>query len=266
MRKLFVSLLLFCFFVSSASARSIIRLATTTSTDNSGLLKVLLPPFEKKYDARVDVIAVGTGKALRLAENGDVDAVLVHDPEAEEIFIDNGFGVNRRHVMDNDFVILGPSHDPAKISGSPDIKSVFKKIYDRKSFFVSRGDFSGTHIKEKAMWQKANIKPKGKWHISAGQGMGETLQISNEKQAYVLADRGTYLAYRNKIDLKLLFEGDKFLYNPYTAIAVNPAKHKHANYVGAMLLIGWLTSVDGQKIIGDFMVRGEQLFKPMAVK
>lgn len=261
-----VALLLFCCLFSPAPALNIIKIATTTSTDNSGLLKILLPPFEKKYNMRVDVIAVGTGKALKLGENGDVDVVLAHDPEAEELFIDNGFGVNRRHVMYNDFVILGPGHDPAKVSGSPDIKTVFTKIYDRRSFFVSRGDFSGTHIKEKAIWQKADIKPKGKWYISAGQGMGETLQIANEKQGYVLADRGTYLTYKNKIDLKLLFEGDKFLYNPYTAIAVNPAKHRHVNYVGAMLLIGWLTSVDGQRIISDFRVRGEQLFKPMAVK
>lgn len=263
MTKLLVSILLICSLITPTLALNIIKLATTTSTDNSGLLKVILPPFEKKYNARVDVIAVGTGKAIKLGTNGDVDVILVHAREAEDIFVNDGFGVNRRDVMYNDFIILGPKTDPAKIKDSKSAATALKKIANKKSIFVARGDDSGTHKKEKSLWALAKIKPQGSWYNAVGQGMGATLQIADEKQGYVLADRGTYLAYLNKIDLEIIYEGDKTLYNPYGIIAINPSIYPSSNYMGAMMLIGWLTSVDGQKIISNYKVNGEQLFKPI---
>jgi tungstate transport system substrate-binding protein len=266
MKKFLALLLLLSIISGQAFAKNIIKLATTTSTDNSGLLKVLLLPFEKKYDARVDVIAVGTGKAIKLGKNGDVDIILVHARSAEDKFVKDGLGVNRREVMFNDFIILGPASDPAELKESKNVLDALKKIYRKRAIFVSRGDDSGTHKKEKSLWKRAKINPKGKWYNSVGQGMGSTLQIADEKQGYVLADRGTYLAYRDKIDLEIVYAGDKALNNPYGMIAVNPAVHSGSNYMGAMMLIGWLTSVDGQKIINNFKKNGEILFKPLAVK
>jgi len=192
-----------------------LKLATTTSTENSGLLEVLLPPFEEKFDVKVDVIAVGTGQAIKLGENGDVDILFVHAREAEDKFIQDGHGVNRRDVMFNDFIILGPSNDPAEIGSESSVILVFKRISDRKAYFVSRGDDSGTHKKEKDLWQNAKISPEGEWYMEIGQGMGTTLQVADERQAYVLCDRGTFLAYKHKIDLIVLFEGDPLLFNPY---------------------------------------------------
>jgi len=266
MKRFLCLILISCVFISPVLSKNIIKLATTTSTDNSGLLKILLPPFEKKYNARVDVIAVGTGKAIKLGENGDVDAILVHARKAEDKFVDDGYGANRREVMFNDFVILGPKNDPAKAKGSEDIVAVFKNIARQTAPFVSRGDDSGTHKKEVIIWKKSKIEPKGKWYNAIGQGMGAALQIANEKQAYVLADRGTYLAYKNKLDLIVIYQWDKFLHNPYSVIAVNPARHKHVNYTGAMLLTGWLTSVKGQEIIKKYQVNGKRLFNPLAIK
>ncbi|MBU1026582.1 MAG: substrate-binding domain-containing protein, partial [Candidatus Margulisbacteria bacterium] len=235
-------------------------------TDNSGLLKVLLPPFEKKYDARVDVIAVGTGKAIKLGANGDVDIILVHARAAEDKFVNDGFGVNRRDVMFNDFIILGPKSDPAKVKSAKTVADALKKIARSKNVFVSRGDDSGTHKKEKLLWKSAKIEPKGSWYNAVGQGMGATLQIADEKQGYTMADRGTYLAYMKKIDFEIVYQGEESLYNPYGVIAVNPAVHAKSNYMGAMKLIAWLTSLDGQKIIKDFKINGKQLFIPLAVK
>ncbi|MFH1347532.1 MAG: substrate-binding domain-containing protein [Candidatus Margulisiibacteriota bacterium] len=266
MKRFFLLFLSLCLFITPVLAKNIIKLATTTSTDNSGLLKVLLPPFEKKYNTRVDVIAVGTGKAIKLGENGDVDVILVHARAAEDKFVADGFGVNRRDVMYNDFIILGPKDDPVEVKGSKDAAEALAKIAKAGAVFVSRGDDSGTHKKEKQLWQLAKIEPKGSWYNAAGQGMGACLQIADEKQGYVLADRGTSLAYMNKIDLEIIHQGDKDLFNPYGIIAVNPAMHQTSNYMGAMMLIGWLTSVDGQKIIKDFQVNGKQLFYPVAVK
>lgn len=252
--------------ISSVYANPIrLKLATTTSTENSGLLGVLLPPFEEKFGIKVDVIAVGTGKALTLGENGDVDAVLVHARVAEDKFIEEGYGVNRRDVMFNDFIILGPSNDPAKIKGEGNITLALKRISDRKAYFVSRGDDSGTHKKEKRLWQNANISPEGKWYMEIGQGMGAALQVAYEKQAYVLSDRGTFLAFRNKIDLIILSEGDVLLFNPYSIMAVNPARYSQVKYIEAMQLIAWVTSVEGQKIIGEYKKEGEILFHPMAI-
>lgn len=243
-----------------------LKMATTTSTENSGLLGKLLPPFEEKYNIKVDVIAVGTGAAIKLGENGDVDILFVHAREAEDKFIQDEYGVNRRDVMYNDFIVLGPSNDPAKIKEEKSIVSALTKIANQNAFFISRGDDSGTDKKEKSVWQMANIKPDGAWYMEAGQGMGATLQIANEKQAYVLCDRGTFIAYKNKIGLVILYEGDALLFNPYGVIAVNPDRYSHVKYMEAMQLIAWVTSIEGQNIIREYKIEGEILFHPVAIK
>lgn len=251
-----------------AANSSIIRLATTTSTENSGLLAYLLPKFEKICACKVRVVAVGTGKALKLGEDGNADVVLVHARAEEDAFVAAGHGVDRRDVMYNDFIIIGPINDPAKIKGEKDVINAMKKIAESKSRFVSRGDESGTHVKEKLFWKAASIKPeeinKPHWYFSAGQGMGEVLAMSGEMRAYTMSDRGTYITYRDKIDLPILVEGDERLYNPYGIIAVNPKKYPDANYKGAMALINWITSKEGQQQIASFKVDGEQLFIPSA--
>jgi tungstate transport system substrate-binding protein len=250
-----------CLLVYPVLAGERIRMATTTSTENSGLLYYLLPPFEKNFNVKVDVIAAGTGKALKLGENGDVDVVLVHAREAEDSFVNNGFGVNRRDVMYNDFVIIGPRNDPARIRGN-DALAALRKIAGQKWLFVSRGDESGTHKREKKLWELAGINPRGQWHLETGQGMGATLQIADEKKAYCLVDRGTYIAYEQKIELVVLCEGDERLFNPYGIIAVNPKRYPHVNYVQAMALIDWITSPAGQKLIAEFKKNDKALFHP----
>jgi len=261
------SILLLTFSILSiAFGQERIKMATTTSTENSGLLDVLLPSFEQKFDVKVDVIAMGTGKALKFGENGDVDIVFVHARAAEDKFVNDGHGVNRRDVMYNDFIIIGPKEDPAGVKGMKDVAMALKKIAEKKSPFASRGDDSGTHKKEKSLWQAAGMTPKGNWYMETGQGMGPTLQIADEKRGYTMTDQGTYLAYKDKIDLPILVEGDLRLFNPYGIIAVNPAKHPHVNYVYAMALIGWVTSVEGQKIIADYKKFGEALFHPTSIK
>jgi tungstate transport system substrate-binding protein len=250
---------------ASAAGERVLRLATTTSTDNSGLLGVLVPPFEARYGVRVDVIAVGTGKALRLGANGDVDVVLVHARPAEDAFVAAGNGVNRRDVMYNDFVIVGPSTDPAGVRGMRNAPAALARIAASESVFVSRGDDSGTHKKERRLWQAAGMQPAGAWYREAGQGMGRVLLMASELGAYTLADRGTWLALKDKLEARVLVEGDERLYNPYGIIAVNPAKYRDANYLDAMGLIAWMTSVQGQDIIRDFRKGGEALFIPLAV-
>ncbi|UCF79454.1 MAG: substrate-binding domain-containing protein [Candidatus Eiseniibacteriota bacterium] len=247
------------------SPDSAIRLATTTSTDNTGLLGLLLPPFTARYGVEVQVIAVGTGAAIALAEKGDVDVILVHDRVSEDAFIEKGFGVNPREVMHNDFVIVGPSSDPAGIMGLRDASAALGKIAARRSLFVSRGDESGTHKKEKRLWHSAGVRPEGGWYWSAGQGMGAVLVMADEKRAYTLTDRGTYLAFKKKMDLSVLVEGDARLFNPYRIIAVNPALHPHVKYVEVMALIGWLTSREGQELIANFKIDDETLFFPDAI-
>ncbi len=239
-----------------------LRLATTTSTENSGLLSVLIPPFERFTELTVDVIAVGTGKALALGQNGDVDLVLVHARKAEDAFVAAGYGVNRRGVMRNDFVILGPVQDPAGIRGIQDAAEALKHIASRQTSFVSRGDNSGTHQKERELWTAARVTPRGTWYKEAGQGMGAVITIAHNMQAYTLADRGTYLAMRRTMALEVLVQGDSRLFNPYGVIAVNPYRHPHVNYDGAMRFIAWLTSPEGQRTIGDFMMEGQVLFIP----
>jgi tungstate transport system substrate-binding protein len=255
--------LLLCIYSASA-AQVNIKLATTTSTENSGLLDVLLPPFEQKYNIKVEVISVGTGAAIQLGKNGDVDAILVHAREAEDEFVKEGYGVNRRDVMYNDFIILGPLDDPAGIVDEEDADLALAKIANAENsvYFISRGDESGTHMKELSLWKSANIVPEGDWYLEIGQGMEAALLVANESQGYVLADRGTYLATKDKIELVILAEGDPRLFNPYGIIAVNPAVYPHVHYMEAMQLIAWVTSVAGQRIIGDFEVHGEVLFFP----
>lgn len=265
MRRTFLAVLLALVVCGPAGADERLRLSTTTSTENSGLLGVLLPPFEKRFGRPVAVIAVGSGKALKLAENGDVDVVLSHAPELEEVFVQAGYGVNRRDVMFNDFVIVGPRDDPAGIRGLASAAEALRRLAEKGATFVSRGDESGTHQKEKTLWKAAGTKPEGAWYVSAGQGMGEVLLMANERRAYTLADRGTCVAYRAKEDLEVLVEGDPALYNPYAIIAVNPAKHPHVKYIAAMELIAWVTSPEGQKIIAEFEQNGARLFHPTAV-
>ena len=246
-----------------ANAESILKLSTTTSTDNSGLLAVLNPPFEKRFGVRVDVIAVGTGKALKLGANGDVDVVLVHAPRAERRFVEHRFGIDRHKVMHNYFVLAGPKGDPAGIANAQSALEAITKIFDTQSKFVSRGDDSGTHKKEKELWKAANLKPQDDWYISVGQGMGAVLRIADDKRAYTLSDQGTLIAYRDKIELLPLVSGGDELYNPYHVIAVNPEHFPHVNYVLAKKYIEYLIGEEGQKIIANFKNAGQQMFFPL---
>jgi tungstate transport system substrate-binding protein len=249
-----------------AFGQQTIRLSTTTSTESSGLLKFLLPEFEAKTNSKVHVISVGTGKALELAKNGDVDVTLVHARPSEDKFVAEGHGVNRRDVMYNDFIIVGPASDPAGLKGDKDVLKAMKKIVDSKAKFISRGDNSGTDQMEKAYWKEVGARPQGSAYISAGLGMGEVLTMAAEMQAYTLTDRATYIAYRAKTGLAIAVQGDPKMFNPYGIIAVNPAKYQDINYKGATQLIDWLTSPEGQKKIAAFRVDGQQLFFPSAGK
>ena len=249
---------------TTADTKAPIRLATTTSTDNSGLLTYLLPEFTRDTGYPVHVIAVGTGKALRLGRDGDVDVVLVHAIGAETEFVNQGFGVQRHPVMYNDFVIIGDPADPAGIKNSTSIIDAFSRIKASESLFVSRGDDSGTHKKEKAIWQSANLKTDGKWYREAGQGMGKVIQIANELDAYTLTDRGTWLGYKDKVGMNILYQGDSLLFNPYGIIAVNPERYSDINQAGARALIDWMTSKKGQQLIGHYTKFDQVLFTPSA--
>ena len=247
---------------SPTSAQPTLRLATTTSTENSGLLKAILPRFEAASGLKVHVISVGTGKAMKLGENGDVDVILVHSRPDEDRFVAQGFGVNRRDVMHNDFVLVGPKADPAGIRGGRDVVAAMRRILEWKAVFVSRGDDSGTDKMEKSYWELVGRRPEGRQYLSAGQGMGEVLTMAGNLNAYTLADRATYGAYRARVGLDLLVEGDRRMFNPYGVIAVSPARYPDANYRGAVQLIEWLTAGEGRQAIADFRVHGEQLFFP----
>ena len=235
-------------------------MSTTTSTENSGLLAVLLPPFEKKFGCKVDVVAVGTGKALKLGEAGDVDIVFVHARTLEDKFVANGSGVNRRDVMYNDFVLLGPRDDPAGAGKSNSAPDAFRAIAAKGIAFISRGDESGTHQKEKEIWASAGIVPRGAWYVEAGQGMGEVIMMATQKRGYALSDRGTYIAFRKKTDLVVLRQGDRNLWNPYGIVAVHPKKHAHVKYDLAMKLVDFVTGAEGRSLIAGFKVDGEPLF------
>ncbi len=264
-----LTLVIFClgFTASGEALEQRLRIASTTSTDNTGLFNALNPPFERMFHCRVDVIAQGTGKALRTGQMGDCDIVFVHSRSAEDEFVEAGHGVNRRDVMYNDFVILGPKNDPAKIRGEKDAAKALRRVAAQGGAFISRGDDSGTHKKEMALWRKAGTIPTAQWYLETGQGMGAVLQIANERRGYTLSDRGTYLVYKQKIELEILVEGDPLLFNPYGIIAVNPAKHPTVSYVLAMAYIGWVTSPKGQEIIRQFGRDryGQALFVPMAI-
>ncbi|MDZ7794607.1 MAG: substrate-binding domain-containing protein [Spirochaetia bacterium] len=242
-----------------------IKLATTTSTENSGLLAYLLPEFRADTAYQVDVIAVGTGAALKLGESGDVDVVLVHARDKEDKFARGGYGVHRKDVMHNDFIILGPKKDPAEVGASETAAEALGKIAAAEANFVSRGDNSGTHFKEQSLWQRAGIEPAGQWYKEAGQGMGAVITISNDMGGYTLADRGSFIAMQDTLKTQILFEGDPLLYNPYGIISVNPELHDHINYEGAMALVNWMVGKKAQQLIGDFKKAGEQLFYPDAL-
>lgn len=241
-------------------------LATTTSTQDSGLLDYLLPDFESSAGITVEVIAVGSGQALEMGRNGDADVLLVHSPAQEEQFVAEGYGVDRTYVMYNDFVVVGPADDPAGVAGMEDVTAAFTRIAETRTTFVSRGDDSGTHVKEKSIWAAAGIAPEGEgWYILAGQGMGEVLLMAEEMEAYTLSDRGTYLSRLSEgYTLPILVEGDPLLANPYHVIAVNPERHPGANYEGATLFIQWLVSPDTQERIAAFTHpgTGQPLFFP----
>lgn len=242
----------------------IIRLATTTSTENSGLLGILLPRFTQQTGYRVHVIAMGTGKALRMGRDGDVDVVLVHAPKAESEFVANGFGAQRHSVMYNDFVLIGPAHDPAGINTAPSVTEAMQRIANHSALFISRGDDSGTHKKELTLWDSIQLQTRGNWYREAGQGMGKVIQIADEMEAYTLIDRGTWLAYRDKSSLRLLFAGDPLLHNPYGIIAVNPKRFPDINYSGANKLITWITAEPAQTLIASYQIAGSRLFTPSA--
>ncbi len=265
-RRVIARLLLSCavFLASLAQAQQALKLSTTTSTDNSGLLTYLLPLFEATSGLKVQVISVGTGKALELAKNGDVDVTLVHARASEDRFVAAGDGVNRRDVMYNDFILVGPASDPAGIRGGKNVIAAMKKIVDSRARFISRGDNSGTDQMEKGYWKQAGNQPQGAAYVAAGLGMGEVLNMAAQLDAYTLTDRATYGAYKAKSGLLVAVEGDPKMFNPYGIIAVNPAKYKDINYKGAMQLIEWITSDAGQKAIGDFRVGGQQVFFPSA--
>ena len=240
-------------------------LATTTSTRDSGLLDFILPDFEKQYNVKVDVVAVGSGQAMKIGQDGNAEVLLVHSPAAEQKFMADGHGVRREDVMYNDFIIVGPAADPAGIKGMKNATKAFAAIADKQAEFVSRGDESGTHVKEKDIWKAANITPSGAWYISAGQGMGAVLTMANEQLAYTLSDRATYLARKAQgLQLEILVEGDAILFNPYGVIQVNPAKNAQIKADLAKAFVDWIISVPEQEKIDTFGKDkwGQPLFFP----
>ena len=247
-----------------AVAQQPVRLSTTTSTDNSGLLRFLLPVFEARTGFKVDVIAVGSGKALELAKNGDVDVTLVHARAAEDRFVAEGHGVGRRNVMYNDFVIVCPASDPARIKGGRDVIAAFRRMAASDARFVSRGDNSGTEVMEQSYWKGAGVKPQGKRYLSAGLGMGEVLMMAAELQACTLSDRASFITYRARTGLAIMVEGDKRMFNPYGVLKVNPVRHPGVHQQGAHALVQWLVSPEGQANIAAFRFEGQQLFFPAA--
>jgi len=289
----YVCLIVLCLPSAVMAEPDTIKMSTTTSTENSGLLDVLLPEFTKDTGIRVKVFAKGTGAALRDGMDGNVDVIFVHARNREEKFIRDGYGTKRYAVMHNDFVILGPSRDPAGINTMKDASAALKKIAAARALFISRGDDSGTHSKEQALWRATGldldtktstifkkgkkrtvgfVRPQGsdKWYFSIGQGMGKTITFADEKMAYTLADRGTYIKYKYGrdagLDLEILCEGAPFLTNPYGLIPVNPEKHPHVRYDQTERLAEWLVSEKGQSLIQNYELLGKQLFYPDAIK
>ena len=268
MRKTIILAMLLTLIGTPAVAETRIRMASTTSTQNSGLFDYLLPIFEMKTGIKIDVVAVGTGASIEIGKRGDADVVFVHAKEQEMKAVEEGFFVNRHDVMYNDFVIIGPKNDPAKINWLKSAADAFKAVAAAESLFVSRGDKSGTQTKELSLWKKAGIEPAGqKWYLEVGQGMEKTQRIADEKRAYTLTDRGTWLATKDKdkLDLVILLEGDPALFNQYGVMAVNPEKNKHIKYKEAMEFVNWIISKDGQAAVAAFKDKnGNALFIPNA--
>ncbi len=240
-----------------------LRLGATTTIDNSGLLQHILAAFEHHAGVQVHGVVGGTGQVLKFGEHGDVDVVWTHAPQAEAAFVRSGFGVQRHVVMVNDFVLIGPRNDPAGVRGQPTAVQALRRIAARHAVFISRGDDSGTHKKERELWRQAGVAPeRHPWYVEVGQGMGATAQIANAKQAYTLIDRGTYLAYHQALDLIIVHQGDPVCTNPYSVIAVNPQRHPHVNQALARAFIHWLLSPAGQQRIGSYRKQGQVLFHP----
>ncbi len=264
----FLGLLLLCLSIPVYAAEQFITLASTTSTQASGFFDYYLPIFQRKTGMEVRVIAVGTGQALKLGENGDADVLLVHDRAGELKFITDGFGVDRREVMYNDFALIGPESDPAGIKGLKDPVAAMRRIAESKSGFVSRGDDSGTHRLELRLWKEANIDPHGsgvEWYKEAGAGMGAVLNmLAASGNAYTISDRASWIAFENREGLALLDEGDPRLFNQYSLILVNPERHPHVKRDAALIFMDWMTSPEGQSSIADYQLRGQTLFTPNA--
>lgn len=253
-------------FVEKTSGSDYVTVASTTSTANSGLFDYLLPLFTKASDIEVRVIAVGTGQALRIARNGDADILFVHHKPSEDKFVSEGFGIKRYDVMYNDFLIVGPHTDPAQIKNCSSASKALKKIEAVKAIFVSRGDDSGTHKREKVLWKGAGLgmnELEGTWYRSTGSGMGATLNTAASMEGYTIADRGTWVSFNNKQDLEILCEGGAELFNPYGVILVNPEKHPHVKADLGQMFIKWLLSTEGQSAIGAFNIGGKTLFTPI---
>jgi len=247
-----------------ASAQEFITVASTTSTENSGLFKHILPMFQNEMGIEVRVVSQGTGQALETGRRGDADVVFVHARAQEEQFVAEGYGVQRFDVMYNDFVIVGPNDDPAGLRDTAGAATAMAAIAEAEASFASRGDDSGTHVAENNLWAAAGIEPAGGWYLSTGSGMGTTLNTAAQVPAYALSDRGTWLSFENRGDLEIVFEGDDVLFNPYGIILVNPERHPHIKVEQGQAFIDWIISDAGQDAIASFTVGGEQLFFPSA--
>lgn len=263
--SILTSLVLACSFALPAKAEDSITLASTTSTQNSGLFDHILPKFTETSGIKVNVVAVGTGAALRLARSGDADVLMVHHKKSEEKFVAEGFGVERFDLMHNDFVLLGPDSDPANVSSMKSATNALAAIAQSQSVFVSRGDDSGTHKKELELWKAAGVSPQensGNWYREAGAGMGATLNIAVAMQGYILADRATWVSFKNKQNHKIVLEGDTRFFNQYGIILVNPERFPHIKKEAGQAFVNWMISEEGQKAIASYKLEGQQLFTP----
>lgn len=265
LRFVFLALVLSLSGLSSAYGQRLL-IQSTTSTQNSGLYDYLLPIAEKELGIDIDVVAVGTGQAIKNAVNGDADVLLVHAKPAELKFIADGYGIQRFDLMYNDFVLIGPASDPEDLAGAADIDQAMQRLGQGKAPFVSRGDDSGTHKKELALWKDAGVSHDGQWYRDAGTGMGATIRIAVEMNGYTLSDRATWIAFQHKMDHKIVYAGDKGLFNQYGIIAVDPKRHPHVNIDAAQKFIDWMLSEHGQNLIAEFRVDGQQLFFPNAAR